>query len=125
MSERVVFKSVHPIGDTDTDNLPVKDVASAIGYYTKVLGFDVESRSDGRAVLRRDEACIGLAVNGSDPDNASCYFEVSDVDALRAELDAMGIEPSPIREDQGEGESYRIFFCKEPYGVCFCFGHTI
>jgi len=93
-----------------------------VGYYTQVLGFSVVSRDGNKAVLRRDEAQIGLARNGEDPEQASCYFSVSDVEALRRELEARGIEPSPLRVDEHGGEKYRVFFAKEPYGVCFCFG---
>ena len=65
---------------------------------------------------------IGLAVNSADPEQASVYFEVSDPDALRADLEAKGIEPSALRMDNYGGSQYRVFFAKEPYGVCFCFG---
>ncbi len=127
MSDTPVFQSVSPIGDTKTDALPVKDIGPAVGYYTKVLGFTLVSRAeDGKsATLRRDNAIIGLAVNGDDPENASCYFSVSDVEALRAELDAQGIEPSPLRVDTYGDNRYRVFFAKEPYGVCFCFGQAV
>jgi len=122
MSGETVFKGVYPIGDTDTSALPVKDLGPAIGYYSQVLGFELVSKEGGKAVLRRNDAEIGLAVNGHDPEQASCYFSVSDVDALRRELDAAGIEPSAIRVDEHQGNRYRVFFAKEPYGVCFCFG---
>ncbi len=122
MSEKAVFKGAYPIGDTDTQALPVKDLGPAIGYYTQVLGFSVVAKGEDTAVLRRDEAQIGLAKNGQDPEQASCYFSVSDVEALRRELDAKGIEPSAIRVDEHQGKHYRVFFAKEPYGVCFCFG---
>src|SRR5437867_6586101 len=107
MPGSVVFKGVHPIGDTDTSALPVRSIGPAIGYYTQVLGFSVVSKEKNRAVLQRDEAKIGLAVNGSDPEQASCYFSVSDVEALRAELEAKGIEPSPLRVDDHNGKKYR------------------
>ncbi len=76
-------------------------------------------------MLRRDDAEIGLAVNGKGPEQASCYFSVSDVEGLRQELDKEGIEPSEIRVDAIEGKQHRVFFAKEPYGVCFCFGQRI
>ena len=125
MADRLAFKSVHPIGDTDPNALPVKELGPAIGYYTQVLGFSLVSKGDGRAVLRRDDVEIGLAVNDQDPEQASCYFAVSDVEALRQELEAKGIEPSAIRVDEYGDKKYRVFFAKEPYGVCFCFGHPV
>jgi lactoylglutathione lyase len=125
MSANTIFNKVSPIGDTDTSALPIRSVGPAIGYYTQVLGFQVVSKEKGRAVLRRDEVTIGLAMNGADPEQASCYFGVSDVEALRTELEARGIEPSPLRVDEYGGKKYRVFFAQEPYGVCFCFGQQV
>ena len=122
MPNSVVFQRVSAIGDTDTNALPIRSLGPAIGYYTQVLGFSVVSKEKDRAVLQRDEVKIGLAVNGHDPEQASCYFGVSDVEALRRELEEKGIEPSPLRVDEYGGKKYRVFFAQEPYGVCFCFG---
>jgi lactoylglutathione lyase len=122
MPLRTIFKGVHPIGDTDTNALPVKEIGPAVGYYTHVLGFSKVSKDGESVVLERDHVRIGLAVNGRDPEQASCYFDVSDVAALREELDARGIEPSEVAVQEHEGKRYRVFFAKEPYGVCFCFG---
>jgi hypothetical protein len=122
MPEAVTFENVYPIGDTRTDALPVKELGPAIGYYTQVLGFSLVEKQGNRATLRRDGATIGLEVNADDPEQASCYFAVRDVEALRTELEAKGIEPSSLRIDTHNGKEYRVFFAKEPYGVCFCFG---
>jgi lactoylglutathione lyase len=118
----VVFKGVYPIGDTDTGSLPVREIGPAVGYYTRVLGFALVSKDRTSAVLERDDVRIGLSVNGRDPEQASCYFAVSDVEALRREFDAGGIEPGDVQVQEHGGERYRVFFAKEPYGVCFCFG---
>src|SRR5579862_2125269 len=99
MSHTATFQSVFPIGDTDVNALPVKDFGPAIGYYTRVLGFTLVSKDGDRVVLQRDAVTIGLAKNGADPEQASCYFGVSDVDALHQELEETGIEPSVIRSD--------------------------
>lgn len=120
----LVFRGVYPIGDTRPDALPVKEIGPAVGYYTRVLGFTLVEKSEKRATLRRDDATIGLAVNGGDPEQASVYFEVSDVDALHREIEAAGIEPTALRVDDHGGKRYRVFFAKEPYGVCFCFGQA-
>jgi hypothetical protein len=122
MPEAVVFENVYPIGDTHIDALPVKELGPAVGYYVHVLGFTLLERRDNRATLRRNAVTIGLEVNADDPEQASCYFAVLGVDSLRAELEAKGIEPSPMRRDTHNGKEYRVFFAKEPYGVCFCFG---
>jgi lactoylglutathione lyase len=122
MSSSVVFKAVYPIGDTDTNGIPVKEIGPAVGYYTQVLGFSLVEKDRKSAVLERDDVRIGLAVNGQDPEQASCYFAVSDVEALRREIEARGIEPGDVTLQEHEGKHFRVFFAKEPYGVCFCFG---
>jgi predicted enzyme related to lactoylglutathione lyase len=117
----VVFKGAFPIGG-EVARIPVKEVGPAIGYYVHVLGFTVVSRDTDTATLRRGDAEIGLVVSGENPEEVSIYFSVSDVDTLHSELWRKGIEPSEIREDTHGGNIYRVFFAKEPYGVCFCFG---
>jgi lactoylglutathione lyase len=121
MSTDVFFKATGPIGETDTNALPVKELGPAVGYYTQCLGFSLVKKDKTTAVLKRDDVQIGLAVNGQDPEQASCWFSVSDVDPLWRELNAKGIEPGIIDEQQFDGKPYRVFFAKEPYGVCFCF----
>ena len=32
-----------------------------------------------------------------------------------------GIAPGIIDEQEYDGKPYRVFFAKDPYGVCFCF----
>ena len=118
----VVFQSASPIGETQVDALPVKDIGPAIGYYVHVLGFTVAEKAEKSALLRRDGATIGLSQNGEDPEQASVYFSVSDAAELRRELADKGIETSELRTDEYGGKRYRVFFAKEPYGVCFCFG---
>lgn len=124
MPAQVKFSGAYPIGETDTARLPIRAVGPAVGYYTRVLGFSLVSKTESTALLARDDARIGLAVNGGDPEEASCYFEVSDVEALRQELADKGIEPSALRDEQYGGKRQRIFFAQEPFGVCFCFGQT-
>ena len=124
-SRGVFFRAVGPIGETDTDALPVKEIGPAVGYYTQCLGFSLVSRGKTAARLKRDDVQIGLAVNGRDPEQASCWFSVGDVDALWLEYDAKGIGPGIIDEMEHDGRPYRVFFAKEPYGVCFCFSQPL
>lgn len=121
MPRRLFFAEAGPIGETDIMALPVKEIGPAVGYYTQCLGFTRVSSDRTSAVLQRDEVRIGLTVNGQDPEQASCWFSVGDVDALRREYDARGIEPGAVAERVHAGKPYRVFFAKEPYGVCFCF----
>ncbi len=123
-TENVFFEGVYPIGATDPDALPVKALGPAIGYYTRVLGFTLMSRHDTAATLKRDDVMIGLEQNDADPEQASCYFAVRGVDLLQQEYANAGIAPTEIMPNAHDGRTQRIFFAKEPYGVCFCFGQT-
>jgi hypothetical protein len=125
MPRNVFFEAVGPIGETDVNALPVKEIGPAVGYDTHCLGFTLVSRNRTTAVLRRDNVQIGLAVNGRDPEQASCWFSVGDVAALWREYEEKGIGPGIIDEQEFDGEPYRIFFAKEPYGVCFCFTQPV
>jgi lactoylglutathione lyase len=121
MPGQVFFRAAGPIGETDIKALPVKEIGPAVGYYSQCLGFTLLSKGETTARLKRDDVEIGLAVNGRDPEQASCWFSVGDVDALWQEYSAKGICPGIIDEQEYDGEPYRVFFAKEPYGVCFCF----
>jgi lactoylglutathione lyase len=125
MSKGVFFKAAGPIGDTDTKAIPVREIGPAVGYYTQRLGFSLLSKDKTTARLRRDDVEIGLAVNGQDPEQASCWFSVGDVDALHREYEAKEIGPGIIDEQEYDGKPFRVFFAKDPYGVCFCFTHPL
>ncbi len=124
MSEQVVFKGVFPIGDTNPQALPIRKLGPAIAFYTAVMGFEVVERDGNLALLKRDDVTIGLEENKSDPEQASCYFRVENIEGLHAEYTAKLLEPSGLILDTSHGKQ-RIFFTQEPYGVCFCFGEPI
>ena len=125
-----LFKAVYPISNEDTNALPVKELGPAIAFYKTVLGFSVVASDATTAVLKRDEVQIGLIRKADhDPLEAgSCYFAVSDVEALRRELEGKGAKPGAIQIQQHDGKNYRLFFVREcdmmesHDGYCFCFG---
>jgi catechol 2,3-dioxygenase-like lactoylglutathione lyase family enzyme len=92
--------------------LPVRDVAAAVAHYTERFGFEVRHHDGDFAVIARDDAILHLWGATDDdwrtrpnlPDRpicsgaesfiagtASCRIEVTDVDALHAELEATGV----------------------------------
>jgi hypothetical protein len=123
MPTGVFSRATGPIGETDTDALPVKEIGPAVGFYTRCLGFSLVSKDETTARLKRDDVEIGLSVNGRDPEQASCWFSVGDVDALWHEYEARGLNPGIVAEQVFDGKPYRVFFAREPSGVCFCFTH--
>jgi lactoylglutathione lyase len=111
----------------DNMNLPVRDLATALPFYERVLGFRVVSRGDTphkSAVLARDHVQISLAVNGGDPTQDGCAFHVKGVEALFAEFKANGLqkELSEFSTEQRDGNAWKVFFVVAPDGLCYWFG---
>jgi hypothetical protein len=51
MAQHAAFTGVFPIGATDPEALPVKELGPAIGYYTQVLGFTLVHKTASAARL--------------------------------------------------------------------------
>lgn len=125
MSAKSVYRSIHPIGDSDPQNMPVADAEQAATYYQQRMGFVIVLRQEApikSILLRRDDVELVLAENGGDPEQASCYIETSDVEQARTELQASGCEVSYLRNDTYGEASYRVFFVRAPDGLCYCLG---
>jgi lactoylglutathione lyase len=116
-----LFLSVAPIGDTDLLDLPVANAARAAEFYRERLGFDVLGLEPTAATVTRDAVTLRLAQNGGDPEQASCYIGVSDVDALQSEYYAQGVTKD-VTEMEHDGTTYRVIWVRDPDGICFCLG---
>jgi catechol 2,3-dioxygenase-like lactoylglutathione lyase family enzyme len=108
-------------------NLPVGDLAAAVPFYERVLGFRVVSRTDtppNSAVLARDDVQIGLAENGGDSSQDGCAFHVADLESLFAEFKANGLQKELSQFDvEKHGEaSWKVFYVVAPDGLCYWFG---
>jgi catechol 2,3-dioxygenase-like lactoylglutathione lyase family enzyme len=105
--------------------LPVADVEAAISFYTGRLGFRVSSRADSpvrHAVLARDSIEIGLAVNGGDPSQDGCYFEVDDVAAAFQDFHGRAPTPKDLSIQTHGARSFQVFFVVAPDGLCYMIG---
>lgn len=90
--------------------LPVSDAQRAVEFYVQALGFTELTGEDGAGlgILRRDEVELHLWVaegsaKGAEAylaGSASCRIEVSDVDAVHAHCQALGVvhPKGPLRE---------------------------
>jgi len=119
------FLGIFPIGNSHPLHLPVRDLKHSLSYYEQSLGFTILSRQDTpykEVLLQRDQVTMGLAENGGNPQEHSCYLSVSAVDALLQELQNKQLDVSPMRLDVHEDQTYRVFFLRAPDGLCFCFG---
>ena len=115
------FLAVHPIGNTDPRALPVASIETALPFYTEKLGFAVRSQESGSATLFRDDLEIVLAETGADPEQASCVWNVSDIESVYAEYKVQGLNVSEaISPMEHDGKTYRVFFLKDNDGLCYC-----
>jgi lactoylglutathione lyase len=127
MPDKAVYKAIFPIGDTDPRNMPVVNLAQSIEYY-EGLGFQTKTQSDTphpSAVITRDDVEIGLTVNGCDPEQASCYIAVDNVELARQELLEQQADVTELRLDRQGGNTYRVFFLRDKEGLCFCLGSKV
>src|SRR5271169_1166709 len=73
--------------------LPVRDLATALEYYTSRLGFEVAAVMPGReyAIVERDAVSLHLfAVEADTHSPASIHVFARDLDALFGELESRG-----------------------------------
>ncbi|MDA1193239.1 MAG: VOC family protein [Candidatus Poribacteria bacterium] len=122
------YNGVFPIGDTKPLDMPVADLDKAIAWYDKMMGFTVKERKESpvpTVILKRDKVEIGLALNGEDPEQASCYFNVSSTDAAYADMEAKGLKPGNRRIDDHGGKKYDVFFIRDEDGICYCLGSQV
>lgn len=120
----IQLKGVYPISGEDPTALPVKDLAAAIGFYERILGFSLVERNASRAVVNRDGVRIGVIHQEThEPGKAgSLAFAVNDLEAMHRELQERGGAPGEFGVDQWGGKRYRTFFLREAEnGYCFCF----
>ncbi len=128
MAKTYTYGSVSPIGDTDPTDMPVADVETAIAWYESKMGFRLVSHIDGpapSAVLERDGIQLGFAVNGGDPEQASCYISVSDIKAAMEDLQSRGVRVGNHRIDEHGGEKHEVFFVRDDDGICYCIGQRV
>jgi hypothetical protein len=122
------YEGIYPIGDSDPKNMPVRQLEPAVRWYESNMGFRIKSRAETphpSATLARETIELVLAQNGGDPEQASCYLAVSDVDAAYRDLAERQLDISNRRVDEHEGKRYDVFFVRAPDGLCFCIGQRV
>ena len=121
---KAIFKRAVPYKD-DALNLPVANVAAAVGFYEKIFGFRLISIGDKphkHVVLARDQIQIGLAENGGDPTQEGCFFEVDNLDAAFAEIKSRKPDISTPKMEKVNGQTFKAFFVVAPDGLCYMIG---
>ena len=110
--------------------LPAQDVRRAREFYES-LGFKAGYHDDRYEILRRDNLVVHLEAHQdlrSARNHTSCYWRVSDADALYREFAALGLpeEGSPsLSEPCDEPWGMREFTLKDPAGNLVRIGHEL
>lgn len=112
----------------DVLSLPVTDIDAAAQWYTKHFGMREVERLDQpvpTVILERDGTQIGFAINGGDPGQDGAAIKVSNIGALRGELEAAGVKTANWRIDRRDSERLQVFFVVAPDGLCYYFHEPV
>lgn len=127
MSQAARFEEAHPYRD-DVLALPVSDLDAASHWYCEHFGMTEVERHDRpvpTVILERQGVRIGFAVNGGDPSQDGAAVRVSNIRAVRDELEASGATVGNWRVDERDGRKYQVFFVVAPDGLCYYFHEPI
>ena len=121
------FLSASPYKD-DILALPVIDPGATSSWYCKHFGMVEVARHDEphpTVVLERDGVRIGFAVNGCDAAQEGAAIRVSDIHAIKTQLEANGLDIGDTRVDERDGKRLNVFFVVAPDGLCFYFNEPV
>jgi hypothetical protein len=127
MAKRAVFQKAFPYGD-DVLALPVTDLDSAANWYAEHFALvEVERKLEPHptVIMERDGVRIGFSVNGGDSSQEGAAMLVSDIHAVRAELEGRGVTIGNWRIDERNGKKLQVFFVVAPGGLCYYFHQPI
>jgi catechol 2,3-dioxygenase-like lactoylglutathione lyase family enzyme len=127
MATTAVFEKAFPYGD-DVLALPVADLDAAARWYAQHFALvEVERRSEPQptVIMERDGARFGFSVNGGDSSQEGAAILVSDIHAVRTELESRGVTIENWRVDEQDGKKLQVFFVAAPDGLCYYFHQPI
>lgn len=127
MSSDPQFKRAFPY-QKDVLALPVTDLDAASRWYCAHFGMvEVERREQPvpTVVLERNGTRIGFSVNGGDASQDGAAVLVSNIQALKDELERNGAKVGDWRIDERNGQKYQVFFVVAPDGLCYYFHEPV
>ena len=127
MTTQPSFHSASPYKD-DILALPVTDLDAASEWYHKHFGMAETGRRDApnpTVILERDGVEIGFAINGGDASEEGAAIRVNDINAIKGQLEANGVNVAYTRIDERDGEKLNVFFVVAPDGLCYYFNEPI
>lgn len=127
MSIKPTFQAAFPYQD-DVLGLPVTDLDAASSWYSKHFGMaEVERKvvPVPTVILERDGTRLGFAINGGDASQDGAAILVSNIQAIRDQLEANGVTIGNWRIDERDGQKLQVFFVVAPDGLCYYFHEPV
>lgn len=127
MSSEPRFKAAYPY-QTNVLALPVTDIDAAVAWYSEHFGMIEVERTDQpvpTVILERDGARIGFAITGGDASQDGAAILVTNIGAIKQELESKGANIGNWREDEHNGQKLQVFFVIAPDGLCYYFHEPI
>jgi catechol 2,3-dioxygenase-like lactoylglutathione lyase family enzyme len=121
------FKAAYPY-QASVLALPVTDLDAAAAWYSKHFGMTEVERTDRpvpTVILERDGTRIGFAINGGDAAQDGAAILVTNIGAIKQELESNGASISNWRLDARDGRELQVFFVVAPDGLCYYFHEPI
>jgi catechol 2,3-dioxygenase-like lactoylglutathione lyase family enzyme len=121
MASEAQFKAAYPY-QKDVLALPVTDLDAASEWYVKHFGMDEVARLDQpvpTVILERDGVRLGFAINGGDASQDGAAILVTNIRALKTELESNGASVGNWRVDERNGKRFQVFFVVAPDGLCY------
>jgi catechol 2,3-dioxygenase-like lactoylglutathione lyase family enzyme len=108
--------------------LPVTDLDAASQWYCAHFSMvEVERLQQPvpTVILERDGTRLGFSINGGDPSQDGAAVLVSNIQAIKDELEQNGATIGNWRVDEQGGEKHQVFFVVAPDGLCYYFHEPI
>jgi hypothetical protein len=76
-------------------------------------------------ILERDGTRIGFAISGGDASQDGAAILVSNIQAVKDELQSAGVRIANWRVDERDAQKLQVFFVVAPDGLCYYFHEPI
>ena len=127
MANEPRFNAAYPF-QNDVLSLPVTDLDDTAQWYSAHFGMAEVERSDQpvpNVILERDGTRIGFSINGGDATQDGAAILVTNILAIKEELETNGVETANARVDERDGQKLQVFFVVAPDGLCYYFHEPI
>jgi catechol 2,3-dioxygenase-like lactoylglutathione lyase family enzyme len=127
MSNSARFNAAFPY-QKDVLALPVTDLDTVSAWYSTHFGMkEVErfERPVPTVILERDGVRIGFAVNGGDATQDGAAIRVTNIQAIKGQMESTGAKVGNSRVDERDGKKLQVFFVVAPDGLCYYFHEEI